>query len=81
VAAAGSLKPSSVRFCEVRPEKIRQTGMKKNLSWTVWFVAIGLVCWLGYLASQKPKVWCDREWAGVALLKGGYRSWTMRFCD
>jgi hypothetical protein len=36
---------------------------------------------LGYVASQKPKVWCNRQWAGIALLNGGYRSWTMRFCD
>ena len=40
-----------------------------------------VAAWLGYVASQKPKIWCDRQWAGIALLKGGYRSWTMRFCD
>lgn len=33
------------------------------------------------MVSQQPKVWCNRQWAGVALLKGGYRSWTISFCD
>lgn len=34
-----------------------------------------------YILTQQPKVWCDRESAGIALLKGGYRSWKLRFCD
>ena len=37
--------------------------------------------WCGYLATQQPKVWCDRQWAGLALYRGGCRSWTVSFCD
>jgi hypothetical protein len=34
-----------------------------------------------YASSQRPKVWWNDHTAGVALLKGGYRSWTLQFCD
>lgn len=37
--------------------------------------------WLGYVISQKPKIWCDREWAGICFVNGDYRSWSLRFCD
>lgn len=55
--------------------------MKNKLIKTVGLLVFGFVCLFGYVASQKPKVWCNHQWAGIALLKGGYRSWTMSFCD
>jgi hypothetical protein len=36
---------------------------------------------LAYISTQQPKVWFDRQWAGLALYRGGYRSWTLSFCD
>jgi hypothetical protein len=36
---------------------------------------------LGYIASRQPRVWCNRESAGLMLLRGGYRSWSVWFCD
>lgn len=44
-------------------------------------VTTSAVLTLIYITSQKPRAWCSRQWAGIALLKGGYRSWTVRFCD
>jgi len=44
-------------------------------------VVVGLGVIVGYMLSQQPKIWCDRQWAGIALYKGGYRSWTLTFCD
>lgn len=40
-----------------------------------------LLCWIGYLASQKPKISVNRQHAKLMLLKGGYRAWTLTFCD
>lgn len=51
----------------------------KDFAITLVVGAIG--AWFGYLGSQQPKVWFDRQWAGMALYKGGYRSWTLSFCD
>ncbi len=36
---------------------------------------------VAYVLTQRPKVWCNRQWAGIALTKGGYRSWHVSFCD
>jgi hypothetical protein len=55
--------------------------MKKTILKTVGTLAVACIGLLGYVATQQPKIWCDHQWAGVCLLKGGYRSWTMRFCD
>lgn len=55
--------------------------MRKNPLIAAWVAAVGCICWLGYVESQDVQVWCNEEWAGIALRKGGYRSWTMRFCD
>lgn len=44
-------------------------------------VVLVCVSWLGYVLSQRPGIGFTREWAQIYLLKGGYRSWTMRFCD
>lgn len=57
----------------------------------VWLGAL-LVCLVGgvagfamalsiYISTQQPKLWLDRQWAGLALYKGGYRSWSLSFCD
>lgn len=45
------------------------------------FLIVVAAAGIGYLCSQQPKVWFDRQWAGLALYKGGYRSWTLSFCD
>jgi hypothetical protein len=55
--------------------------MRIKLWITVGLAAVVSSAVLGYVASQKPQVWCNRQWAGIALIKGGYRSWTARFCD
>jgi len=42
------------------------------------------LCWsavIAYIGTQDPKFWWNDEWAGMMLRKGGYRSWSMRFCD
>ena len=35
----------------------------------------------GYIATQEPRIWCDAQSAGLAMCKGGYRAWTVSFCD
>jgi hypothetical protein len=40
---------------------------------------LSLAAW--YLHYQDAKIWCDRQWAGLALYRGGYRSWTLTFAD
>jgi len=34
-----------------------------------------------YIWSQQPKIWWNRQHAGFALFRGGYRSWVIQFCD
>lgn len=51
--------------------------MKQILLMLVLALAGGAV----YVGSQQPHFWCNSEWAGISLVRGGYRSWTMRFCD
>lgn len=53
--------------------------MKIKIMW-IGIAVVGLV-FGAYVAWQQPKVWCNKQWAGVALLRGGYRSWTVSFCD
>ena len=53
--------------------------MKLRLLTNICLVAV--LCWAGYLGTQQPKVWFNRQWAGVALYRGGYRSWHLSFCD
>jgi len=45
------------------------------------FLLIILIGWAGYLFSQQPRVWINRQWAGLSLLRGGYRSWSFSFSD
>jgi len=42
---------------------------------------ISVIISLAYISTQKPKVWCNRQWAGLALYKGRYRSWCVTFRD
>jgi len=49
--------------------------------WFSLFAAAWLVTLAIYLKTQDCKFWCDRQWAGVALYHGGYRSWSLTFCD
>jgi hypothetical protein len=65
-------------MCEKEKGNMKTKMVKITL---VGLVTIMVIGWLGYLASQQPKIWCNRQGAGIILLKGGYRSWTMRFCD
>lgn len=57
-----------------------QRSVKARIIIATVAVAASLL-WCGYIGSQQPHCWCNREWAGISLSKGGYRSWSMRFCD
>lgn len=68
----------------IRQEDIpisRLTIMKRKTILILRVFAAVLLFISAYILTQRPKVWCDQEWAGIALTRGGYRSWTMRFCD
>lgn len=57
---------------------------KENPPWRAlfWGCISGLIAaFVGYISTQQPKVWFDRQWCGLALCRGGYRSWTLSFCD
>lgn len=58
----------------------------KTLSKRFWigflFCSLGMAGgFMGYLLTQQPKVFCNRESAGLVLLKGHYRSWSMTYSD
>lgn len=51
----------------------------KPKSFLIYSLATLFCIWLGYIISQEPKVWCNRQWAGIALLKGHYRAWHVTY--
>ncbi len=72
---------------KTQQEETEATEKGKLTWWQLLFIVFN--CWLVvnvlvagvYISTQQPKVWFDRQWAGLALCKGGYRSWTLTFCD
>jgi hypothetical protein len=50
----------------------------KILRITLLAAAVAPLIWI---LTQRPRVWADRQWAGMALTRGHYRSWSVSFCD
>lgn len=55
--------------------------MKPVTRATVTICGMGLFLWVSYLCSQAPKWSWHLEQFGLVLTKGGYRSWTLSWCD
>lgn len=57
--------------------------MKRATAFLGIVAAASLLAWLGYLATQQPRVWFNHG-QGIAkliLLRGGYRSWGFDYAD
>lgn len=67
-------------FGQSKTKSVKRAMLKKLLLTIAALVGLVIGATI-YASTQRPKVWCDRQWAGIALYNGGYRSWTLSFCD